>query len=124
MLYDVALLAELRAELEERHGRPWYWAYVDVGVDKAEASSISEMDIYGWWLLERHPELARLRQLVWRDVRVVPGMLGRALAAGDVDFVAAHAWLRQSRRERYGPLPARVAAEAWARLRETARITR
>jgi hypothetical protein len=116
MLYDRALMAELHTELAERHGVPWYWAYVDA-VDKSEQSSISEMDIYGWWVLDRHPELGAVRQLSWRDVRVAPGMLGRAALAPDYDFVAAHAWYRQTRVERYRSAPLRVAAEIWAGLR-------
>lgn len=113
MLYDRVLMSELHSELEQRHGVPWYWAYVD-GVDKSEVSSISEMDIYGWWVLGRHPELGKVRQLHWRDVRVPPGILGRATLAPDFDFVAAHAWYRQSRLERYRSAPLRVAAEIWA----------
>jgi hypothetical protein len=116
MLYDRALMAELHGELEQRHGVPWYWAYVDA-VDKQEASSISEMDIYGWWMLDRHPEHGNARQLNWRDVRIPPGILGRAALAPDFDFVAAHAWYRQSRLERYRTAPLRVAAELWAGLR-------
>jgi Family of unknown function (DUF6492) len=116
MLYDRELMAELHAELERRHGVPWYWAYVDA-VDKAEESSISEMDVYGWWVLEHHPEHGRVRQLNWRDVRVPPGILGRAALAPDFDFVAAHAWYRQSRVARYRGAPLRVAAEIRAGLR-------
>lgn len=116
MLYDRDLLAQMQEDLERRHEVPWFWAYVDT-VDPAEASSISEMDIYGWWVLQHHPELARLRQLSWRDVRVAPGALGRAAFAADFDFVAAHAWYRQTRLERYRSLPLRAAYEAWTDLR-------
>jgi hypothetical protein len=96
MLYDQGLLSELMGEVEQRQSKPWYDAYLDA-VDYQEDSSISEMDIYGWWVLARHPELARHRQLVWRDTRVVPGPLGRAMLARDCHFVAAHAWMRQRR---------------------------
>ena len=75
------------------------------------------MDIYGWWVLEHHPESATVRQLAWREVKVVPGMLARALYAADYHFVAAHAWARQTRLERAGELLALLAAE----LRATAR---
>jgi hypothetical protein len=116
MLFDRRLMAELHAEIEQRHDEPWYWAYIDA-VDKHEESSISEWGTYGWWVLERHPELAALRQLSWRDVRVAPGILGRAALAPDYDFVAAHAWYRHTRVERYRSAPLRVAAEIWAGLR-------
>jgi hypothetical protein len=115
MLYDQELMAELRAELEQRHGTPWYWAFTDAA-DKAERSSISEMDVYGWWVLDRHPEAAVVRQLSWRDVRIPPGILGRAALSPDFDFVAAHAWYRQTRLERYRGAPLRLADEIWARL--------
>jgi Family of unknown function (DUF6492) len=115
MLYDRALVGELQAELEQRHGVPWYWAYVDA-VDKAEVASISEMDVYGWWVMDRHPGVAGERQLSWRDVRVPPGILGRAALSPDYDFVAAHAWYRQGRVQRYRGAPLRVAAEVKARV--------
>jgi hypothetical protein len=110
MLYDSAMLAELQAELEQRHGMPWHTAYLRA-VDRAESSSISEMDVYGWWVLARHPELAVLRQLHWRDVRVVPRALGRALWSVDYDFVAAHAWARQARLPRAAAIARRSVAE-------------
>jgi hypothetical protein len=122
MLYDRALMGELFDELRERHGTSWADAYADVGVDYGEFSAISEMDIYGWWVISRHPELARNRQLVWRDVRTIPTLLGRAQMAADFDFVAAHAWARVSRHERYGGAVLRVGAEllAAARARRSA----
>lgn len=110
MLYDRKLLTELQRELEERHSKPWHEAFVDA-VDKREPSSISEMDIYGWWVLTRHPELASLRQLLWRDVRVVPRALGRAIWSIDYDFVAAHAYARQARLPRLATIARRAAAE-------------
>jgi hypothetical protein len=116
MLYDLDLLAELRREIEERHETDWYWAYLDA-VDKSELSSISEMDIYGWWVLDRHPELAQLRQLHWRDVRVPPGMIGRAVLAPDFDFVAAHAWFRQSRFQRYATAAVALGGELRAAVK-------
>jgi hypothetical protein len=116
MLYDRAFLSEMFDEIEQRHGKPWYWAYMDAA-DKSEESSISEMDVYGPWVVARHPRDARRRQLHWRDVRVVPGPLGRAMYAPDYDFVAAHAWYRQQRVERHGTYPLRVAAELLAGAR-------
>ncbi|CAN5216703.1 hypothetical protein BH20ACT16_BH20ACT16_03230 [soil metagenome] len=111
MLYDRALMSELFAELRERHERAWHEAYIDVGVDYGEYSAISEMDIYGWWLIARHPELARHRQLIWRDVRTIPTVLGRARMAADYDFVAAHAWTRMRRSERVGGAARRIAQQ-------------
>jgi hypothetical protein len=117
MLYDRTLVDELFAELRQRHGRTWFDAYTEVGVDYDEYSAISEMDIYGWWVLARHPELARHRQLQWRDVRTIPNLLGRAQMAGDFDFVAAHAWARIPRYERYATATLRVGAELLAEVR-------
>jgi Family of unknown function (DUF6492) len=116
MLFDRELLAELQSELEERHGKSWFWAFVDA-VDKSVESSISEWDSYGWWVLERHPELASPRQLKWRDVPIPPGILGRAMLAPEYDFVAAHAWYRQTRTGYYRSAPLRVGAEIMAGLR-------
>jgi hypothetical protein len=116
MLYDRELIGELQAEIAERHGARWHSAYLDA-VDKAEPSSISEMDIYGWWVLDRHPEHARRRQLVWRDVQRVPGPVGRAVIGLDYDFVAAHAWLRRSAWVRARGTVARIGGELVAPLR-------
>jgi hypothetical protein len=115
MLYDRALLAEFTAEIERRHGKPWHEAYLDA-VDYSELSSISEMESYGWWVLDRHPELARNRQLIWRDVHVVPGPIGRALVGRDLHFVAAHLWMRQPRWCRFGVGVVRLGGELRAEL--------
>ena len=113
MLYDNGLLAEMRAEIEHRQSRPWHEAYVDAA-DPREASAISEYSIYGWWIRDRYPDLAVRRQLSWRDVRVIPHGLARAVYAADFDFVAAHAWHREKRPALLCGLALRVAAELWA----------
>lgn len=115
MLYDRALLSELMAEIEQRHGKSWPDAYMDA-VDDDQDSSISEMDIYGWWVLDRHPELAARRQLIWRDTAVIPGMFGRAMHARDFDFVAAHAWMRKPRWLRFGATVVHLTREVRAEL--------
>jgi hypothetical protein len=115
MLYDRELMEEMFADFETRFGVPWYQAYIDA-VDREEHSSISEMDIYGWWVLDRHPELGQHRQLYWRDVRVVPHTIGRAMFRADYDFVAAHAYARQPRWIRSGLGAVRLGAETWASL--------
>ena len=122
MLYDNGLLAEMRAEIEHRQSRPWHEAYVDAA-DPREASAISEMDIYGWWTLERYPGLAERRQLAWRDVRVIPHVLGRAVYAADFDFVAAHLWHRENRPLRFAGMLRRTLREARASLRPERRDT-
>ena len=113
MLYDQALLHDMMREIEDRHGTSWTDAYIDA-VDYRQDSSISEMDVYGWWVLERHPELAARRQLLWRDTAVVPGPVGRAMYARDYDFVAAHAWMRASRWRRAAATFAHMAREVRA----------
>jgi hypothetical protein len=116
MLLDRELLAEMFAEIESIHGVPWHEAYV-AAVDPSEPSSIADYETYGWWMLDRHPELAYRRQLEWRDVRVIPGPVGRALYGADFDFVAAHAWGRQPRGRRAAGLAARLAGESLRDLR-------
>lgn len=119
MLYDCGLIADMVKKIEQYHGKPWYDAYVEA-VDFEEESSISEMDIYGWWVLDRNPEMAYRRQLIWRDTRVIPHAFGRAFFAADFDFVAAHAWARQPRSERGAGGVARLGAELWAGARARA----
>lgn len=120
MLFDRELVAEMCAEIEQRHGNPWFEAYLDA-VDNSEASSISEMDTYGWWVLERHPELAFRRQMFWRDVPRVPGILSRARYAEGYSFVAAHAWSRRSRRTLIWVALRQLGAETRAALRPARR---
>jgi hypothetical protein len=118
MIYEQPVLDELFAVIEQRHGKPWHWAYLDAA-SGAEVSSINEQDTYGYWLLSRHPEFARHRQLLWRDGRVVPRAFSRALNGLDYDFVAAHAWARQPRWRRAAAVLFRLGGElvAPARLR-------
>jgi hypothetical protein len=113
MVADRVLLAEMTAELQRRAGVPWYDAFVDA-VDPSMPSSICEQSTYGWWVLERHPELAEHRQLEWHDVRGAPNLVERARLAPDFDFVAAHAWKHEPRLRRASGGALRLAAELWA----------
>jgi hypothetical protein len=110
MLYDRGLLEELLTTIERRHGTEWYRAYVD-SVEFSEGSGIGEWDTYGYWVLAHHPEVARHRQLFWRDLPVRPGPLGRAVLGLDHDFVAVHAYGRQSRARRLAVTGARFIGE-------------
>ena len=115
MLFDQELLDELLREIEARHGKPWHEAILDA-VDFDKQSSFSEWDLYGHWVVSRHPELARHRQLLWRDVGLPPGPVGRAVLGLDYDFVAAHAWARQQRWRRGASAGLRIAGELRATL--------
>ena len=96
MVYDQELLAQMKRAIEARHGVEWWEAYVQAA-DPREPSSISELDIYGLWVLDNHPAAASHRQLSYLNVPIVPGPLGRAVYARDFNFVAAHAWMRAPR---------------------------
>ena len=102
MVFDRLLLAELVQAIEERHDQPWHSAFVDAA-DCAENASISEWELYGGWVLAKHPELAAHSQLHWRDVTVTPTLAGRGILGQDYDFVAVHTWGRKHRwRRHYG----------------------
>jgi glycosyltransferase involved in cell wall biosynthesis len=67
-------LAELRAELEQRHQRPWYQVIVD-SLDPHEGSAFAEYETYGHWMLHNHRDEVELeywfniaipRNQVWR----------------------------------------------------------
>ena len=107
MLYDRELLSELRSEIARRAGRAWHEAYVDA-TDPAEPSSVSEFNTYGWWVLERHPALARARPLSWRNLRSVPPAFEQRLLARRYDFVAAHEHLRSAGHRSLVAPPARA----------------
>jgi Family of unknown function (DUF6492) len=118
MLFDRALLAELCETIAQRHATPWQRAYLD-SVEFAEPSGIGEWDTYGYWVLTHHPELARHRQLFWRDAQVQPGPLGRAVLGLDYDFVAVHAYGRRPRARRLTATIARLTGELAAALRRS-----
>lgn len=111
MVIDRGLMAELTAELERRTGVPWYDAFLGA-VDPSQPAAC-EQSTYGWWVLDRHPELAEHRQLQWHDVRAAPSLFERARLAPDFDFVAAHAWKHESFVQRASSGTLRVAAEVW-----------
>lgn len=52
-------LAALRAELEQRHQRPWHQAIVD-HLDTQEGSAFSEYETYGQWMLQHHRDEVEL----------------------------------------------------------------
>lgn len=110
MLYDQEFLSEMFGQIESQHGKSWADAYIDA-VDFAEPNSINEQDTYAHWVLRHHPEDAVHRQLRWRDSNFVPGLLARAALSLDYDFVAAHAYRRESKVQRLKHVLARVRDE-------------
>lgn len=104
MLYAAELLTEMFAQIEERHGKPWFRAYLD-SIDYGEAAGINEQDTYGSWVMTHHPELAMHRPLTWKDQAYVPNRFMRRRLARRFDFVSAHAYMRHHgyriRRARY-----------------------
>lgn len=114
MLFDQDFLGDLLSTIAERHGMPWYWAVVDAA-DPLQGSSLGEWDLYGQWVLSRHPDQAVHRQVFWKDARTVPGPWARALLGLDFDFVAAHNYAREGRLVRAWHVGKRLAAELAAR---------
>jgi Family of unknown function (DUF6492) len=120
MVYDQDLLAQMKRSIEARHGVAWWEAYI-AAADPRESSSISELDIFGLWVLDNHPAAASHRPLTYLNVPVVPGALGRAVYARDFNFVAAHAWMRRSRWTRAAEVGGWAARDALAAVRDAAR---
>jgi hypothetical protein len=114
MLYDQELLSEMFGQIESLHGNAWAQAYVDA-VDFDEPNSINEQDTYAHWVISHHPAEAEHRQLRWRDSSFVPGLLARAVLSIDYDFVAAHAYRRESKVQRLKHVLAHVVGEVKAR---------
>jgi glycosyltransferase involved in cell wall biosynthesis len=54
MVFTVARLKEMKAEIEKKHGVRWDEAYVKAG-DRTVSSGISDYDTYGNWLLYNYP---------------------------------------------------------------------
>ncbi len=74
MLVNRQRLAELRAELERRHQRPWYQAILDQ-LDPHEASSLSEYETYGHWMMHNHRAEVELEY--WFNLALPRRRLGR-----------------------------------------------
>jgi hypothetical protein len=91
---DQELLAELFAQIEQLHGKPWHEAYVDC-VDFSIGAPINEQDTYGSWVVTHHPGQALRRPLAWADIAYVPNRRQRRRLRRKFDFVAAHAYMRQ-----------------------------
>ena len=104
MLFDQALLAELFAQIEQLHGKPWHAAILD-SVDYSVGASFGEWDTYGSWVMTHHPDLCLNRPLSWMDIRYLPNRFGRRRLARRFDFVSAHTYMRQ-------PLAPRIAQRA------------
>jgi hypothetical protein len=119
MVYDQALLAEMKRAIEARHGVAWWEAYV-TAADPLEPSSISELDIYGLWVLDNHPDAASHRPLSYLNVPIVPGPVGRAAYARDFNFVAAHAWMRTPRWVRAAQIGGWLARDALVGIKDAA----
>jgi glycosyltransferase involved in cell wall biosynthesis len=62
MLFDVEYLAEMKREIENKNGKTWDEAYIDLA-DPKEASSMSDYDTYANWVLYNHPENVVTRPL-------------------------------------------------------------
>jgi hypothetical protein len=118
MHFDIELLAEMKGEIESRHGGRWFEAFTDAGGSDYVAG-ISEYCVYGWWVIDRYPSLSRHHQLRWLDVHRPPGLLARALLRSRFDFTAAHAYMRLTRKQQLRSMPAR----AVARLRTVVSLT-
>jgi hypothetical protein len=100
MLFDRDLLAELFEQVERLHGKPWHEAILD-SADFRVGSCFNDWDTYASWVLTHHPEASMNRPLEWADVRYIPHRLARRRLSRKLDFVSAHAYMRQ-------PLPGRV----------------
>lgn len=55
MVFTVARLKEMKAEIEKKHGMRWDEAYVEA-CDRTKSSGISDYDTYGNWLMYNHPK--------------------------------------------------------------------
>lgn len=110
MLYDGGFLEEMFGQIERLHKKPWKQAYIDA-VDASQTSSINEQDTYAHWVRTHYPEAAEHRQLHWRDSTFVPGLLARAALSLDYDFVAAHAYRRETKVARAKHVAARIRDE-------------
>lgn len=61
MLFECRMLAEMRSEMEERLGRSWHAAFLDAARRGKTISPIAEYELYGNWMLARHPERVFLK---------------------------------------------------------------
>jgi hypothetical protein len=59
MLFNRKMLAEMKAEMEERHHKSWDKVYLR-SIDETEQSCVADYTTYACWVHLRHPERMRL----------------------------------------------------------------
>ena len=95
-LIDVDIVAEIVAEIERRHSKPWYEAIVDA-IDQSEMSSVSDYDNYALYVFEKKPEEMRVRY--WYN-KSLPGARMADIADLERDYgrrystVSFHSYMR------------------------------
>jgi hypothetical protein len=87
MIFNAGVLTRLKAHIERRSGRPWHQAILE-SLDPHEASSFSEFETYGNWLL--HKEDGDVSIQYWRNLASrrlpdpqMPDFLARAARGHD-----------------------------------------
>lgn len=64
MLFDKDLLAEIFTKVEDFHKKPFYEVFLDE-IDNKEISCCAEYEIYFHYVINKYPELYKLREIKW-----------------------------------------------------------
>jgi hypothetical protein len=97
MIVVPELLREMFSEIERHSGYAWWQTILD-RLDRQEPACLSDYEMYGQWLRERHPERVRVvgfRNLALPRNKLSPAHLER-LARRKVDSVSLHWWVRRT----------------------------
>ena len=62
MLFDTKHLVAMKKEIEQKKGKSWDQAYIDL-IGSNEASPMSDYDTYANWVLYNHPDKVRTKPL-------------------------------------------------------------
>jgi hypothetical protein len=91
------LIGEMFAEIERNTGTPW-WRAILARLDRGELACMSDYELYGQWVRQRHPD--RVRIVGFRNMAIPRDAFstGRLeeLARRNIDSVSLHWWVRRA----------------------------
>jgi hypothetical protein len=91
------LLLEMFREIENRFETDW-WRAILQNLDRTQSACMSDYEIFGQWVRQRHPNRTRLvgfRNMAFPRSQFTPGQLERLSQRPGLDSVSFHWWVRR-----------------------------
>jgi len=94
MIFNKQKLNEMISIVEKKYNSQSFFDCVLSILDYAEASCMSEWDLYSNYMILNYPEMCAQRQLNWTDIHSIPSSSLLNSLKDEYDFVSCHAYLR------------------------------